>query len=76
MLCRSPASAVPRFSTSSPPDPGDGQQTYQLCDTLLAELGGAFDDDVAQRAVRAHPEDRPRPPEAGPSVEPADLRGR
>ena len=48
----------------------------QLCDTLLAELGGAFDDDVALLAVRAHPEDRPRPPEAGPSVEPADLRGR
>ena len=48
----------------------------QLCDTLLAELGGAFDDGVALLAVRAHPEDRPRPPEAGPSVEPADLRGR
>ena len=48
----------------------------QLCDTLLAELGGAFDDDVALLAVRAHPEDRPRPPEAGPSVEPADPRGR
>jgi serine phosphatase RsbU (regulator of sigma subunit) len=28
-----------------------------LCDTLLAELGGAFDDDVALLAVRAHPED-------------------
>jgi hypothetical protein len=56
------------------PVPGDGQQSYQLCDTPLAELGGAFDDDVGLLAARAHPEDRPRPPEAGPSVEPADLR--
>jgi len=48
----------------------------QLCDALLAELGGDFDDDVALLAVRAHPEDRPRPPEAGPSVTPADLRNR
>ncbi|WP_431521220.1 SpoIIE family protein phosphatase [Blastococcus capsensis] len=48
----------------------------QLCDALLAELGAAFDDDVALLAARAHPGNRPRPPEAGPSVEPADLRGR
>jgi hypothetical protein len=27
------------------------------------------------RTGHAHPEDRPRPPEAGPSVQPADLRG-
>ena len=56
------------------PTPGDGQQSYQLCDTPLAELGGAFDDDVGLLAARAHPEDRPRPPGAGPSVEPAGLR--
>jgi hypothetical protein len=56
------------------PVPGDGQQSYQLCDTPLAELGGAFGDDVGLLAARAHPEDRPRPPEAGPWVEPADLR--
>jgi hypothetical protein len=33
----------------------------RLCDTLLAELGGALDDDVALLAVRAHPEDRRGP---------------
>ena len=48
----------------------------QLCDALLTELGGDFDDDVALLALRAHPEDRPRPPEAGPSIVPADLRCR
>ncbi|WP_448610374.1 PP2C family protein-serine/threonine phosphatase [Geodermatophilus sp. URMC 60] len=40
----------------------------ELCDTLLARMlpePGA--DDVAIVAVRAHPEDRPRPPEAGPN---------
>jgi hypothetical protein len=43
------------------PVPGDGQQSYQLCDTPLAELGGAFDDDVGLLAARAQPEDRRRP---------------
>ena len=38
----------------------------ELCDGLLGELAGAVDDDVALLAVRAHLEDRPRPPEAGP----------
>jgi serine phosphatase RsbU (regulator of sigma subunit) len=38
----------------------------ELCDRLLAELAGSVEDDVALLAVRAHPEDRPRPPEAGP----------
>jgi PAS domain S-box-containing protein len=38
----------------------------EFCDRLLAELCGAVEDDVALLAVRAHPEDRPRPPEAGP----------
>nr|WP_276508632.1 SpoIIE family protein phosphatase [Modestobacter muralis] len=45
----------------------------QLCDELLAQLGGEADDDIAILAIRAHPEDRPRPPEAGPSVLPDDL---
>ncbi|MGY1726228.1 PP2C family protein-serine/threonine phosphatase [Geodermatophilus sp. SYSU D01062] len=39
----------------------------ELCDTVLARMvptAGA--DDVALVAVRAFPEDRPRPPEAGP----------
>jgi len=40
----------------------------ELCDTLLDRMlpvDGA--DDVAIIAVRTHPEDRPRPPEAGPN---------
>jgi len=37
----------------------------ELCDRLLGELAGQLDD-VALLAVRLHPEDRPRPPEAGP----------
>jgi len=38
-----------------------------LTDALLADMvGGHGDDDVALLAVRAHPEDRPRPAEAGP----------
>jgi serine phosphatase RsbU (regulator of sigma subunit) len=39
----------------------------ELCDRLIAELAGGSEDDVALLAVRAHPEDRPRPPEAGPA---------
>jgi hypothetical protein len=39
----------------------------EACDTLLARmLPDGHPDDVALLAVRAHPEDRPRPPEAGP----------
>jgi serine phosphatase RsbU (regulator of sigma subunit) len=41
----------------------------ELCDGLLAAIGDV-DDDVALLAVRAHPEDEPRPPEAGPQVLP------
>ena len=37
-----------------------------LCDAVLAELD-AVDDDVALLAIRAHPEDQPRPLEAGPT---------
>src|SRR4051794_21310309 len=40
----------------------------QLCDELITRLvDGKPDDDVALVAVRLHPQDRPRPPEAGPS---------
>ena len=40
----------------------------ELCDTLLARLvPGRGEDDVALVAVRAYPEDRPRPAEAGPN---------
>ncbi len=39
----------------------------RLCDTLLDRLRtDDSDDDVALVAVRSYPEDRPRPPEAGP----------
>ncbi len=57
------------------PVPGDGQQSYQLCDTPLAELGGLRRRRRPARST-AHPEDRPRPPGAGPPVQPADLQGR
>jgi serine phosphatase RsbU (regulator of sigma subunit) len=39
----------------------------ELCDRLIAELAEGSEDDVALLAVRAHPEDRPRPDEAGPA---------
>jgi PAS domain S-box-containing protein len=45
-----------------------GTPLEELCDTLLTRMlpePGA--DDVAIVAVRTHPEDRPRPPEAGPN---------
>src|SRR3954453_12560775 len=39
----------------------------QLCDELIARLvDGKPEDDVAVVAVRLHPQDRPRPAEAGP----------
>jgi GAF domain-containing protein len=39
----------------------------ELCDGLLERLRpGGLQDDVALVAVRLHPQDRPRPPEAGP----------
>ena len=43
----------------------------ELCDRLLGELAGAVEDDVALLVVRTHPEDRRRPPEAGPARVPA-----
>jgi PAS domain S-box-containing protein len=46
----------------------------QLCDQLLRELVSTQpEDDVALVAVRLHPEDRPRPAEAGPRVVPSTL---
>lgn len=39
----------------------------ELCDTLLTRLVCETEDDVALVAVRGFPEDRPRPPEAGPN---------
>jgi serine phosphatase RsbU (regulator of sigma subunit) len=39
----------------------------QLCDGVIARLRpGALEDDVALVAIRLHPQDRPRPREAGP----------
>ncbi|WP_309134461.1 SpoIIE family protein phosphatase [Cellulomonas sp.] len=46
----------------------------ELCDRLIAELASGSEDDVALLAVRAHPEDAPRPAEAGPARLPEDLR--
>ncbi|WP_346774845.1 GAF domain-containing SpoIIE family protein phosphatase [Cellulomonas sp. IC4_254] len=51
-----------------------GRDLDDLCDTLLAELpGGPGEDDVALVAVRLHPQDRPRPAEAGPVAVPPDA---
>ncbi|MCB7137072.1 SpoIIE family protein phosphatase [Cellulosimicrobium marinum] len=44
-----------------------------LCDRLIAELAAGAEDDVALLAVRFHPEDLPRPAEAGPVVLPERL---
>ena len=42
----------------------------ELCDQLIRRmLPDRPEDDVALVAVRVHPEDRPRPPEAGPSTD-------
>ena len=46
----------------------------ELLDTVLARLvPRASEDDVAIVAVRAYPEDRPRPPEAGPNRLPPGI---
>ncbi len=45
-----------------------------LADELLSTLvPGAPDDDIALLAVRLHPQDRPRPAEAGPVVVPRNV---
>ncbi|MBD7919072.1 SpoIIE family protein phosphatase [Cellulomonas sp. Sa3CUA2] len=44
----------------------------EFCDAVVAELAPSNDDDVALLAVRAFPQDEPRPPEAGPRHVPAD----
>lgn len=46
--------------------PGGSLQRW-VDEVLPATLQGGHQDDVAVLAVRAHPEDRPRPSEAGPS---------
>ena len=47
----------------------------EVCDRALALVGqGPQEDDVALLVLRAHPQDRPRPAEAGPEVLPEDLR--
>jgi serine phosphatase RsbU (regulator of sigma subunit) len=55
-----------------------GQQELgaeELCDHVLDRLDDGVDDDIALMAVRAYPQDRPRPPKAGPEVLPEHLRG-
>ncbi len=44
----------------------------ELCDALLADLEGQVEDDVAVLALRAYPEDGPRPSAAGPERLPGD----
>lgn len=51
-----------------------GADLETLCDALLTRmLGERPEDDVALVAVRLHPQDEPRPPEAGPVVVPPIL---
>ncbi|MGY1827576.1 SpoIIE family protein phosphatase [Blastococcus sp. SYSU DS0541] len=51
-----------------------GRNLDELCDELLDRmLPDAPDDDVALVAVRLHPQDRPRPAEAGPERVPPNL---
>jgi PAS domain S-box-containing protein len=48
-----------------------GLELDELCDQVLARMRPhGSEDDVALVAVRLHPEDRPRPAEAGPEVTP------
>jgi PAS domain S-box-containing protein len=51
-----------------------GSDLDGLCDQLLARmLPGSPDDDVAIVAVRLHPQNAPRPPEAGPTRQPPNV---
>lgn len=45
----------------------------ELCDELLERLMPGADDDIALLAVRLHPQDRPRPAEAGPERLPTNI---
>ncbi|MGY1638425.1 SpoIIE family protein phosphatase [Geodermatophilus sp. SYSU D00742] len=48
-----------------------GLPLQEMLDEVVQRLvGGRPEDDVALVAVRLHPQDRPRPPEAGPNVVP------
>ncbi|WP_345713925.1 PP2C family protein-serine/threonine phosphatase, partial [Kineococcus glutinatus] len=52
-----------------------GATLDDLCDGILARLlPDSPEDDVALVAVRLHPQDRPRPPEAGPNRVPLTPR--
>ena len=48
-----------------------------MLDAVLLDVvgGGHHGDDIAVLAVRMHPEDRPRPPEAGPRTGPSGIIG-
>lgn len=52
-----------------------GVPLEQMCDELLTRMLASTDpeDDIAMLAIRAHPEDRPRPAEAGPTNVPLPL---
>jgi serine phosphatase RsbU (regulator of sigma subunit) len=46
----------------------------ELCDEVLERLFlPDAQDDVAMLGLRLHPQDRPRPPEAGPQIVPANI---
>ncbi|GMA87900.1 hypothetical protein GCM10025868_31500 [Angustibacter aerolatus] len=51
---------------------GRGLSLEDVCDAVVDRLASDAEDDVALLAVRAHPEDRPRPAEAGPERLPSD----
>ena len=51
-----------------------GSTLDELCDGLVSRLvDGRNDDDIALVAVRLHPQDEPRPAEAGPNVVPPTV---
>jgi serine phosphatase RsbU (regulator of sigma subunit) len=51
-----------------------GMPLEELCDLVLERLFlPDAEDDVALLAVRLHPQDRPRPPDAGPQVVPPGI---
>ncbi|MFQ1002272.1 SpoIIE family protein phosphatase [Modestobacter sp. SSW1-42] len=51
-----------------------GRELDEICDELLARLVPENpDDDVAIVAVRLHPQNKPRPPEAGPNRIPPNV---